>query len=237
MPKIVDHSARRDEIALVACRVVAEYGFDQATVVRIAREAGYTTGMVAHYFDSKQEIILAALRLNLRRIEERLTRPAGTGATLLEVLAESLPLDALRATEAAFWTAFWGQVSADKRLKRINAWVHREYRRLYERCLIEHWPEWAGWSPELQDEVLRAVVTFLNGLTAGAVISAAEWPAERLLGQLSRQLELWRAWAQAEARARTPALTPAHPESPTRTGTAGTVKSVRRASRARAPGG
>ena len=31
MPKIVDHEQRRDEIALVACRVVAEYGFDQAT--------------------------------------------------------------------------------------------------------------------------------------------------------------------------------------------------------------
>ena len=66
MPKIVDHEQRRDEIALVACRVVAEYGFDQATIVRIAREAGYTTGMVAHYFDTKQDIIIAALRLILR---------------------------------------------------------------------------------------------------------------------------------------------------------------------------
>ncbi|MGH8277414.1 MAG: TetR family transcriptional regulator, partial [Steroidobacteraceae bacterium] len=63
MPKIVDHDQRRDEIALVACRVVATHGFDQATIVRIAREAGYTTGMVAHYFDTKQQIIIAALRL------------------------------------------------------------------------------------------------------------------------------------------------------------------------------
>jgi len=39
MPKIVDHAQRRDEIALVACRVVAEHGFDQASMVRIAREA------------------------------------------------------------------------------------------------------------------------------------------------------------------------------------------------------
>ncbi len=30
MPKIVDHEQRRDQIALVACRVVAEYGFEQA---------------------------------------------------------------------------------------------------------------------------------------------------------------------------------------------------------------
>jgi len=80
MPKIVDHAGRRDEIALVACRVVAAHGFDGASMVRIAREAGYTTGMLAHYFDSKQDIIIAALRLILRRIDERLTRPAQDGA-------------------------------------------------------------------------------------------------------------------------------------------------------------
>jgi AcrR family transcriptional regulator len=209
MPKIVDHAARRDEIAHVACRVVASHGFEQATVVRIAREAGYTTGMVAHYFDSKQEIILAALRLILRRIEERLARPAAASAGLLDLLAEALPLDAQRSTECAFWAAFWGQVSADKRLKRINAWVHREYLRLFERCFAEHWPEWRSWPEALRQDVLSATTTFINGLTASAVISPSEWPPERLLVQLGRQLELWRAWAILEAgsQSKTPATT------------------------------
>jgi AcrR family transcriptional regulator len=100
MPKIVDHQERRDQIALVACRVVAEYGFEQATIVRIAREAGYTTGMVAHYFDTKQDIIIAALRLILQRIEARLTRPAtGPRPQLLAVLTEALPIDPQRYTE------------------------------------------------------------------------------------------------------------------------------------------
>jgi AcrR family transcriptional regulator len=202
VPKIVDHAARRDEIALVACRVVATYGFEHATVVRIAREAGYTTGMIAHYFDSKQEIILAALRLMLRRMDERLARPVAD-ASLLELLGESLPLDAKRATEAAFWTAFWGQMSTDKRLKRINAWVHREYMRLYTRCLAGHWPEWAEWPESVRDDVLRAISTFLNGLTANAVISPGEWPAARQISQLDLQLALWRAWAARETLAPT----------------------------------
>jgi AcrR family transcriptional regulator len=195
VPKIVDHAARRDEIALVACRVVAIYGFEQATVVRIAREAGYTTGMIAHYFDSKQEIILAALRLMLRRIDQRLARPAQADSTLLEVLAESLPLDAQRTTEAAFWIAFWGRMSTDRSLKRINTWIHGEYTRLYGRCLEEHWPESHGWSTDVRDEVRRAIATCLNGLTADAVISPSEWPAERQLRHLGLQLELWRRWA------------------------------------------
>src|ERR1700740_1323501 len=103
MPKIVDHDQRRDQIALVACKVVAEKGFDQATIVRIAREAGYTTGMVAHYFDTKPDIIIAALRVLLRRIWGRLLQPAQSRQTdLLSVLSEALPLDTERFIECAF---------------------------------------------------------------------------------------------------------------------------------------
>jgi TetR/AcrR family transcriptional repressor of bet genes len=196
MPKIVDHVQRREEIAHVACQVVARFGFEQATVARIARAAGYTTGMVAHYYESKQEIILAALRLMLLRIEQRLTRERETReANLLDVLSEALAIDAQRFTECAFWMAFWGQVSADKKLKQLNVWVHREYMRLFARCFAEYWPEWAAWPPTVRDQVLRSVVTFMNGLTASAVTSPRDWPAAMQVQQLRLQLELLRHWA------------------------------------------
>ena len=196
MPKVVDHDKRREEIALVACEVVAKHGFEQATVARIARAAGYTTGMVAHYYDSKQDIILAALRLILMRIEQRLTRERDSmEANLLSVLSEALPVDSQRFTECAFWMAFWGQVPADKKLKRLNAWVHREYMRLFARCFAEHWPGWADRAQDVRDHVLRSVVTFLNGLTAGAVTSPRDWPAAVQVEQLSHHLELLRLWA------------------------------------------
>jgi len=196
MPKIVDHAQRRAEIAHVACQVVANHGFEQATVARIARAAGYTTGMVAHYYDSKQDVILAALRLILLRIEERLTRERDSGdANLLSVLSEALAIDAQRFTECAFWMAFWGQVSADPKLKRLNAWVHREYMRLFARCFAEHWPEWSTRPQAVRDQVVRSVVTCMNGLTAGAVTSPRDWPAQKQIEHLSLQLELLRGWA------------------------------------------
>jgi len=201
MPKIVDHDKRRDEIALIACRVVAEHGFEKASMVRIARGAGYTTGMLAHYFDSKQDIIIAALRLILRRIDERLTQPApgAARADLLALLTEALPVDEQRRTECAFWTAFWGQVSTDRRLRRINGWVHGEYLRLFERCLAQAWPAWSEWPAGTREQVLRSLVTFINGLTAGAVANAGDWPPQRQLEQLRLQLELLHGWALGSA--------------------------------------
>jgi TetR/AcrR family transcriptional repressor of bet genes len=188
MPPSADHGKRRDDIALVACKVVALHGFEQASVVRIAREMGCTTGMIAHYYDSKQEIVIAALRLMLRRIEARLTRREDDPADLLTVLCEALPLDPERYMECAFWMVFVGQVSADKRLKRINAWVHREYQRLFKCVLAAGWSEWADWSPNLRDQTLASIVTFINGLTASAVASRSDWPAKRQIEQLSLQI-------------------------------------------------
>lgn len=200
MPKIVDHARRRDEIALIACQVVADHGFERATVARIARASGYTTGMVAHYYDSKQDIILAALRLILKRIEERLTRERHDGdANLLSVLSEAIAIDAQRFTESAFWLAFWGQMSADPKLKRLNVWVHREYMRLFERCFAEYWPEWHSRPPEVRDQVLRSLVTCMNGLTAGAVTSPRDWPAHKQIGHLQLQLDLLRRWAARQS--------------------------------------
>ncbi|MGA2777028.1 MAG: TetR/AcrR family transcriptional regulator [Steroidobacteraceae bacterium] len=198
MPKIVDHAKRRDEIAHVTCQVVAENGFERTTVAKIAEAAGYTTGMVAHYYESKQDIILAALRLILLRIEERLNRQHERGETsLLDVLSEALPIDEQRFTECAFWMAFWGQVSADKKLRRLNAWVHREYMRLFARCFAQHWPESAKWPKSMRDQALRSVVTFVNGLTASAVTSPSDWPAELQVRQLRLQLQLLRQWTEA----------------------------------------
>ena len=196
MPKRVDHDRRRDEIALAACRVVAGGGFSRATVANIAAAAGYTTGMVAHYFSSKQEIVLAALRLILRRMQERLRRPreAGSGA-LLAVLAEALPLDEQRRAECGFWTCFWGQLPGDRRLTQLNAWVHREYRKLFERCLRDHWPEFQACPPAVRSQLLRSLITFINGLTTSAVASPGDWPPRDQVRQLELQLTLLREWA------------------------------------------
>ncbi|WP_432927230.1 TetR family transcriptional regulator [Microbispora sp. CA-135349] len=53
----------RGEILAAARKVFAEKGFDKATIRGIAREAGVDPALVHHYFDSKEGVFVAAMRL------------------------------------------------------------------------------------------------------------------------------------------------------------------------------
>lgn len=53
----------RGEILSAARRVFAEKGFDKATIRGIAREAGVDPALVHHYFDTKEGVFVAAMRL------------------------------------------------------------------------------------------------------------------------------------------------------------------------------
>jgi len=52
-----DHAARKQEIAEATWRVIADKGVAGATVRSIARETGYSTGVLSHYFSDKSEIL------------------------------------------------------------------------------------------------------------------------------------------------------------------------------------
>ncbi|MGZ4199415.1 MAG: TetR/AcrR family transcriptional regulator [Thermoleophilia bacterium] len=67
MPKVVDHEVRRAEIAEALWRVVAGEGIEAATIRAVAAEAGWSRGIVEHYFDSKDALVLYACQLALDR--------------------------------------------------------------------------------------------------------------------------------------------------------------------------
>jgi AcrR family transcriptional regulator len=61
-PKIVDKDRRRDEIAAAALEVIAERGFEAASISQVAEAAGISKGTVYLYFESKAELTVAAAR-------------------------------------------------------------------------------------------------------------------------------------------------------------------------------
>ncbi|MEV0595112.1 TetR/AcrR family transcriptional regulator [Nonomuraea cavernae] len=123
MPKIVDHDERRREVLSAARRVIVRDGIDAATTRAIAKEAGYSNGVLAHYFADKDEILLSALRQSHQRIRDRLTRKvegASGLAALRELLLDNLPLDAERTQETRLEVSFWSRSLASDRLAEVQ---------------------------------------------------------------------------------------------------------------------
>jgi AcrR family transcriptional regulator len=138
MPKVVDHDERRREILEATWQVVAREGLGSATVRRIAEEACCTTGLVTHYFASKDEILVAALRRVHVAAGERMARHLGQdgGLKALEaVLLEALPMSVESVLEWRVWMTFWGQALSGDTLVAEQARRYREWRQLVQGLL------------------------------------------------------------------------------------------------------
>jgi AcrR family transcriptional regulator len=110
-PGRLRHPARPDEILEAACRAIVERGFAETRVGDIAQGAGTSTGTIHYYFDSKQEVLVAALRWASDRLFARLESAGGPDATarlgrLLE-LSIPYPRPKARRDEYVLWIEMW----------------------------------------------------------------------------------------------------------------------------------
>lgn len=89
---------RSRELVLDAAeRVMAEHGFEAATLARVVEEAGIPMSSVYHYYGSKEGILLAVMERGAERFfadlpdwNRRIGRPAEHLATVLSTAAQTL---------------------------------------------------------------------------------------------------------------------------------------------------
>jgi AcrR family transcriptional regulator len=101
-------------MAAAVHRLIAHHGLDAATMAAVAREAGFSVGLVQHYFESKDELLLFAYeRMNADQLG-RVARLVVEGeaaerpirAILLRCMPQLWPLDAARRGEYRVNRAF-----------------------------------------------------------------------------------------------------------------------------------
>jgi AcrR family transcriptional regulator len=109
MPKIVDHDAQREHFAEAAIRLIAREGFEGMTMRAVAAEAGLSYGSLFHYFGSRDELLIHAVRQltnrQSRRVNEFSSRSSGLQA-LERLLFDDALADASSRDEAVVWLAF-----------------------------------------------------------------------------------------------------------------------------------
>jgi AcrR family transcriptional regulator len=200
MPKIVDWDARRDEILSATWRVIARDGIAKATIREIAREAGCSRGILAHYFDDKADILGSALVMSHRRVAARMdARAAGLAglAALRVIMLEALPLDARRDLEAQIEISFWGRALGTAELRDLQ---HSEFERLCSR-LRRHLSE-ANDRGELADGVdldlaTHQLVVLIDGISAERVLYPGRVAPARQVQMLDALLDSLRAHGAA----------------------------------------
>jgi len=140
VPKIVDHDERRRAIAEAVLRLVAREGVRGASLRSVAREAGWSTGMINHYCGDKRALLLTALREATRGVGERMAsiQAHERGEDRVRALLEAgMPLDDERAATCRIFyhlsSAGINDPGLGKELASYYAWW-----RLQVRVAVEH---------------------------------------------------------------------------------------------------
>jgi len=182
MPKAVDHDARRAELLAATWRVIARDGIEGATVRRISREAGYSTGVLTHYFQNKEDVLRTALQAAFTetrsRIEAQASEASGLRALRNAALAE-LPLDDDRRRACEVRLGFWARATADETFAADQRARYFQLRRTFAR-LLEQAQECDEMPPDvdLEGEGER-LVALCEGIGVQALFDPNRWSAER----------------------------------------------------------
>jgi AcrR family transcriptional regulator len=195
VPKIVDHDARREEIARALWRVVRRDGIRAASVRTVAAEAGWSAGAVRYYFPDQDGLVSFAMDLVSRRVHDRISaiEPQGTATEIvLRYLEEVVPLDSERQAEFDVWLSFIAQAQAETGRGGLREHLGPVHESLREFCrsLLHGLSESGALRTELDlDLEVERLHALIDGLALHAVIQPSRTTPDRVRRILRNHLE------------------------------------------------
>ncbi|WP_240917806.1 TetR/AcrR family transcriptional regulator [Phycicoccus sp. HDW14] len=143
MPKVVDHVARREQIAEALLAVVRRDGVGAVSVRSVAAQAGLSVGSMRHTATSQSDLVAFAMEAVAERVASRIgARVSGWSTAgppdvgdLVELCGEVLPLDDERRAEAAVWLELVTLARTDPTLADVSDAAHAGLRRVADRVV------------------------------------------------------------------------------------------------------
>ncbi|MBV8307718.1 MAG: betaine-aldehyde dehydrogenase, partial [Gammaproteobacteria bacterium] len=128
-PRDEGEDARRVQLIEVTIDSLAGAGYVGTTLAEIARRAGVSPGLVAHYFGEKDGLLEATFRTLARAIavhmRARLARARTPRARVQAVIDANLGPENFDKRIGTAWLAFWGQVLHVEGLRRVQTAYQR----------------------------------------------------------------------------------------------------------------
>jgi len=174
MPAPTDHDARRRDVSEAVWRVLARHGFGGLTLRAVAAEMGASTGLLTHYFPSKDALVRHALTVAEARTA---TRPLQQGG-LREALLDVLPLSAASATMNRVWVSSWDAALGNPELHAAERARYKRWRARLRPLVVD-----AQRRCELPagnaDDLVATVAAFTHGLVVQALFDPRTFPRAR----------------------------------------------------------
>jgi AcrR family transcriptional regulator len=185
VPRIVDAEQRRDDITSAAARVIARAGIEAATMREVAAEAGWTTGVLTHWFADKRELLLATFEASLskRRSLRPTTELMSRAQQLRHSLEGALPLDDERRRHWMVTLACCSHAVGDPRLAAAQTAGYREFRDHVTLQVSE-----SGWSRGDPRTTAERLIALVDGIAMQALFDPTSWPPQRQLAALDAEL-------------------------------------------------
>lgn len=198
MPRPSNTAERRAQITGALKKVMAKHGYDGASVADIAKAARLTSGLVHYHFESKREILLAAVRDLAGRhgggLETRLESVRGDPMAEVQAFLDyHLGLGADADPEAlACWVLFSGEALRDPKVRlEVEGALGKMASRLEE--IIRRGTEAGQFSCEDAGAAAGALVALIQGYFVLAATARAVIPrgsAARSARQMAQGLLL-----------------------------------------------
>jgi AcrR family transcriptional regulator len=194
MPKKVDHDARREELVLAAWQVIAAKGIDEVTIRDIARESGYSSGVLAHYFKNKDDLLAHALRLSHTRIRKRydaeVEEKSAAVDALRGILIDNLPVDEQRELETRIEMSFWARALRNEELHEIQQEESETLRELLRELLETAQKDKAIAKKHDRETVLELLGAMIDGISLHALLYPDRLPPKKQAAVMEFALSL-----------------------------------------------
>jgi AcrR family transcriptional regulator len=176
MPAIVSHAKRRSLIAAVVKRIVAENGMESVTVRNVAREAGFSSTIVSHYFRNKHDLLTFTYGTIQTRANQMIEDALHRNKDVLGCFETLLPINDENLADWQAWFGFWGKTTADPALAAERIANVEITNQLFQR-ILKHAKK-RGELPEHLDISVHAkrIQMFINGLASFVVMNPSDWP-------------------------------------------------------------
>jgi TetR/AcrR family transcriptional repressor of bet genes len=125
MPKVGMSKIRREQLIEATLDCVDLHGVNGATISKISKHAGVSTGIVHHYFHSKTDLLEGSMRLMLGHlkhgIEKRKLLANNHTECILAIIDGNFSEKQIERKSTKIWLSFWSEALHTEELARLQA--------------------------------------------------------------------------------------------------------------------